>query len=107
MPELLRSLVSLQKSPTSPPNSDNKEGGKIKTFKYPRNMGGYCYSCGFHPVGPKHDSETCTRKIDGHVAMATWTKWGEGGCMDWPVTAKVKPSQQEHISFKGKSAPTN
>ena len=27
-------------------------------------MGGYCHSCGFHTVGPKHDSETCTGKIN-------------------------------------------
>ena len=39
--------------------------------------------------------------------MATWTKRGDNGCMEWPVVAKVKPSQQEHMSYKGKSAPTN
>jgi hypothetical protein len=86
---------------------NDKDGGKNKTFKYPRNMGGYCHSCGFHPVGPKHDSEKFNRKKDGHVATATWTKRGDNGCMDWPVVAKVKLSQQEHTSYKGKSAPTN
>jgi hypothetical protein len=24
-----------------------------------RNMGGYCHSHGFHPVGPSHDSKNC------------------------------------------------
>ena len=86
---------------------DGKDGSKNKTFKYPRNMGGYCHSCGFHPVGPKHDSATCTRKKEGHVDTATWTNRGANGSKEWPVAAKVKPSQQEHTSYKGKSAPTN
>ena len=92
---------------TSNTTGDGKNGNKNKTFKYPRNMGGYCHSCGFHPVGPKHDSDTCTRKKEGHVDTATWTNRGANGSMEWPVAAKVKPSQQEHTSYKGKSAPTN
>ena len=51
--------------------NDTATGEKKKyPFKYERNMGGYCYSCGFHPVGPKHDSTTCNRKKEGHVATA-------------------------------------
>jgi hypothetical protein len=73
-----------------PPNTFNPNTG-AKDFA----------SCRACPAGSN------TRKKDGHVATATWTKRGEGGCMDWPVTAKVKPSQQDHTSYKGKSAPTN
>ena len=92
---------------TSNTTVNGKDGDKNKTFRCSRNMGSYCYSCGFHPFGPKHNSETCTRKKEGHVATATWTNRGVNGCRDWPVAAKVKPSQQEHTSYKGKSAPTN
>jgi hypothetical protein len=92
---------------TSTTTGNDKNGGRTRTFKFPRNMGGYCHSCGFHPIGPKHDSETCKRKKEGHVATATWTKRGDNGCMDWPTAAKFKPSQQEHTPYKGKSAPTN
>jgi hypothetical protein len=106
MEKMMTQMLGKQKQ-TNTTNGDDKEGGKVKTFKYPRNMGGYCHSCGFHPVGPKHNRETCKQKTDGHVAMATWTKRGDNGCMNWPVVAKVKPSQQEHTSYKGKSAPTN
>lgn len=51
-------MMQLRSKPTAA--GDRKDGGKGITFKYPRNMGGYCHSCGFHLVGPKHDSETCT-----------------------------------------------
>jgi hypothetical protein len=88
-------------------SGDDKDGGKTRTLKCPHNMGGYCHSCGFHLVGPKHNRETCTRKKEGHVATATCTKRGENRCMNWPVVARVKPSQQDHTSYKGKLAPTS
>ena len=31
-------------------------------FRFPWNMGKYCWSYGHHPVGAKHDSHTCTHK---------------------------------------------
>jgi hypothetical protein len=107
MMEKMMTQMAAKPTTTITITGDDKNGGKTRTFKCPRNMGGYCHSCGFHPVGSKHNSETCTRKKEGHVATATWTKRGENGCMDWPVVAKVKPSQQDHTSYKGKSAPTN
>ena len=30
------------------------------------NMGGYCWSCGYNPVGKSHTSETCKRKAPGN-----------------------------------------
>jgi hypothetical protein len=107
MEKMMAKMGEKKPNTTNTTAGDDKDEGKTRTFKYPRNMGGYCHSCGYHPVGPKHDSETCNRKKEGHVATATWTKRGENGCTDWPVIAKVKPSQQEHTSYKGKSAPTN
>ena len=106
MEKMMTQMAAKKPNATTTTTGDDKDEGTTRTFKYPRNMGGYCHSCGFHPVGPKHDSETCNRKKEGHVATATWTKRGENGCTDWPVAAKVKPSQQEHTSYKGKSAPT-
>jgi hypothetical protein len=107
MKDMMKQMGAKKPAATGPASGDDKDGVKTKTFKYPRNMGGYCDSCGFHPVGPKHNSETCNRKREGHVATVTWTNRSENGCMEWPVAAKVKPSQQEHTAYKGKSAPTN
>jgi hypothetical protein len=52
----------------------------------------------------KHDSVTCTHKKDGYKDGATATNC-MGGENFWPRKYKVKPSQQEHASYKGKSAP--
>jgi hypothetical protein len=73
-------------------------------FRYTRNMGNYCWSCGHHPVGVKHNSITCTHKKDGHKDGATATNC-MGGDNFWPRKYKVKPSQQEYTIYKGKSAP--
>jgi len=79
-------------------------GGALREFKYTRNMGSYCWSHGHHPVGAKHDSSTCTHKKTGHQDAATATN-RMGGDNFWPGANRVKPSQQEHASYKGKSAP--
>ncbi len=77
--------------------------GGIHNFRYTRNMGNYCWSCGHHPVGVKHDSVTYTHKKDRHKDGATATNCMVGDNF-WPRKYKVKPSQQEHASYKGKSA---
>jgi hypothetical protein len=74
----------------------------VHKFRYTRNMGNYCWSHGHHPVGVKHDSVTCTHKKDGHKDGATATNC-MGGDNFRPRKYKVKPSQQEHTSYKGKS----
>ena len=78
--------------------------GGGREFKYTRNMGNYCWSHGHHPVGAKHDSSACTHKKEGHQDAATATN-RMGGDKFWPGANKVKPSQQGHASYKGKSAP--
>ena len=35
------------------------------------NMGGYCWSCGYNPMGTSHTSATCKRKAPGHRDDAT------------------------------------
>jgi hypothetical protein len=37
-----------------------------------QNMGGYCSSHGFHPVGAGHNSKTCRCQKEGHNTEATW-----------------------------------
>ena len=37
-----------------------------------RNMGAYCHSHGFHPIGADHNSETCSWKKAEHKTEATW-----------------------------------
>ena len=70
-----------------------------------RNMGGYCHSCGFHPVGKEHTSMTCQHKRANHNDNATWSNRGANASVVWPV--RVREDQKCHESWAGKSAPTN
>jgi hypothetical protein len=70
-----------------------------------RNMGAYCHSHGFHPVGAGHNSTTCSYKKAEHNTEATWEHCLEGD-MYWPTAKRVAIEQQEHPTWKGKSAPT-
>jgi hypothetical protein len=82
----------------------NIGGGGESTFKYTRNMGAYCSMHGHHPVGANHTSATCTHKQERHNDTAT-ADHRFGGSNFWPGLSKVKSSQHDHISYKGKSAP--
>ena len=84
---------------------DNTDGKKTYPFHKHRNMGGYCHSCGFHPVGKTHTSETCGYRKLNHDEKATWTNRGTGGSTVWPK--KVREDQKTHEAYAGKSAPTN
>jgi hypothetical protein len=70
-----------------------------------RNMGAYCSSHGFHPVGVNHNSATCNRKRPEHKSEATWGN-RLGGCTSWPTATKVAVAQHDHPTWKGKAAPT-
>ncbi len=83
---------------------NNGSGGGERMFKFTRNMGAYCSKHGHHPVGANHTSATCTHKHEGHNNIAT-TDHCFGGSNFWPGLSKVKSSQPDHISYKGKSAP--
>ena len=78
-------------------------GGGERMFKFTCNMGAYCSMHGHHPVGLNHTSATCTNKCEGHNDLATADQ-GFGGSNFWPGLSKVKPSQQDHVSYKDKSA---
>jgi hypothetical protein len=68
-----------------------------------RNMGNYCWSCGHHPMGMKHDSHTCNFEKEGHKDDATATN-RMGGNNFLLQENMVKPSQHDHVGYKGKSA---
>jgi hypothetical protein len=71
-----------------------------------RNIGAYCHSHGFHPVGADHSSATCSWKKAEHKTEATWGNHIGGGDMYWPTAKRVAIEQQEHPTWKGKAAPT-
>jgi hypothetical protein len=76
-----------------------------KLMQLHRNMGAFCHSCGFCPIGKDHTSITCQWKKANHNDNAMWTNRGTNPCMTWP--ARVCEDQQSHESWAGKSAPTN
>ncbi len=95
----------------SNPNATRGNGGGNRESRQPqvkklRNMGGYCSSHGFHPVGTSHNSTTCRWQKGKHNMEATWNNQ-LGGNMYWPTATRVAIEQQDHPTWKGKLAPTN
>ena len=80
------------------------EKRKLQATKL-RNMGGYCHSHGFHPVGLGHNSKTCSWKKEGHKDEATWCN-RLGGDLYWPTAKRTALEQHEDPAWKGKTAPT-
>jgi hypothetical protein len=100
-------MKSFGNKENAPPNTGNTNlGSNPCQFNWTRNMGAYCWLHGHHPVGAKHTSRTCSKKKEGHINNATAMDC-KGGNKFWPMINKVKESQQDHPSFKGKMAPTN
>ncbi len=92
-------------------SNSGQDGGKFGDARRPqmtklRNMGGYCHSHGFHPIGADHDSTTCSWKKTNHKCKATWSN-RMGGNMFWPSAKRVAIKQHNVTSWKGKTAPSN
>jgi hypothetical protein len=96
------------------PNSGASAGGSSNCVsRQPQmkkicNMGAYCSLHWFHPVGTNHNRVTCRnewRKPEHNIA-ATWTN-RLGGDTYWPSAKRVAIEQEDHPTYKGKSAPTN
>jgi hypothetical protein len=93
------------------PNATRGNGGSDPEIQRPQrkklqNMGEYCSSHGFHPVGAGHNSKTCRWQKEGHNTEAMWNdQLGEN--MFWPTATRVAIEQQDHPTGKGKAAPTN
>jgi hypothetical protein len=90
------------------PNAEGATGDRSRRpqAKKIRNMGAYCHSHGFHPVGADHNSTNCLWKKPEHNDAATWTN-RIGGDMFWPSAKRVAIAQYDHPTWKGKSTPTN
>ena len=88
------------------PKGEDDKNNKHK-LKYSRDMGNYCHSCGYHPIGVKHTSKTCIKKTEGHDDNATWTNHGPKGSNEWPSKKKVTDKDKENASYKNKAAPAN
>ncbi len=96
------------------PNSGASRGGssnhmsRLPQTKKIHNMGAYCSSHGFHPVGANHDSFTCRNewRKPKHNIAATWTN-RLGGDTFWLSAKQVATEQQDHPTWKGQSAPTD
>jgi hypothetical protein len=90
----------------NPNTSSSDHDSRRPQNKRQRNMGGYCHSHSYHPVGAKHTSANCSWKKDGHKYEATWTNT-LGGDTFWPSAKRIAINQQNHATWKGKLAPTN
>ena len=111
--KLTATIAAMAMKLTNNENRDPNAGGgtgdcdsRRPQMKKLRNMGAYCHSHGFHPVGANHDSANCGWKKPDHNVAATWTN-RLGGDMFWPSAKRVAVEQQDHHTWKGKSAPTN
>ncbi len=116
--KLTATIAAMATKMTNNENLDPKSGASAggssncvsrqPQMKKIRNMGAYCSSHGFHPVGTNHDSVTCRNewRKPKHNIVATWTNC-LGGNTYWPSAKQVAIEQQDHPIWKGKSAPTN
>jgi hypothetical protein len=90
---------------TSTKNRGRRGDRVVEQMTKLRNMGGYCSTHGFHPVGATHDSATCQyKKKDEHNDAATWNN-RLGGNTYWPKAIRVAIEQQNHPTWKNKEAP--
>ena len=88
-------------------NNSKKAQSRVQQIQAkPRNMGGYCHSHGYHPVGLGHNSKSCKWKKEDRKSEATGSNW-MGGDTTWPQAKKVTNEQQEHATYKGQLKPTN
>jgi hypothetical protein len=71
----------------------NRGGGNSngRPFQFTHNMGGYCFTCGHHPIGANNTSAICKQKCKGHNNSTTATNCMNGST-HWLGIRKVKPS---------------
>jgi hypothetical protein len=89
----------------NPNTSSGDPDSRRPQNKKPLNMGNYCHYHGFHPVGADLTSANCSWKKDGHKDKAKWTNT-LGGDTFWPSAKRIAINQQNHATWKDKSAPT-
>jgi len=90
----------------NPNKNRGHRGGIVEQMTKPHNMGGYCSTHGFHPVGATHNSATCQyKKKDTHNDAVTWNNRLNGSTY-WPKAIRDAVKQQNHPSWKNKEAPS-
>ena len=105
--QLIGAMAKLASRENDDPNQNRGRRGNrvVEQMTKLRNMGGYCSTHGFHPVGATHDSATCQyKKKDVHNDAATWNNRLNGSTY-WPKAIRVAVEQQTHPTWKNKEVP--
>ena len=105
--QLTAAMAKLASRENDDPNQNRGRRGDrvVEQMTKLRNMGGYCSTHGFHPVGATHDSATCQyKKKDVHNDAATWNNRLNGSTY-WPKAICAAVKQQTHPTQKNKEAP--
>jgi hypothetical protein len=85
--------------------SHGARGRQDKRLTKLRNMGGYCWTHGFHPIRVAHNSKNCKYKEEGHHNDVTNNNQFDGS-MYWPIALPIAREQQNHAAWKDKAKPT-
>ncbi len=90
------------------PNSDNSGGSSRRPQMIKlQNMGAYCSSHGFHPVGLNHNSATCTYKKPEHKIEATWCNRLGATCFGPTPSASQWSNRSTHRGKERRPPPTD
>ena len=104
--QLTAAVAKLASWENDNPNQNRGRRGNrvVEQMTKLRNMGGYCSTHSFHPVGATHNSATCQyKKKDAHNDAATWNNRLNGSTY-WPKAICVAVEQQTHPTWKNKEA---
>jgi len=79
---------------------EKKRGGdrRARGYTAARNIGGYCWSHGWDPVGENHTSSSCRWKKEGHKAGATGSN--KMGGSTWQPKKNQYNKQQASLMVK-------
>ena len=96
--QLTTAIAKLTANKENKPKDPNNNRGRrtVEQMTKLRNMGGYCHTHGYHPVGATHDSASCKyKKKESHKDAATWSSHLDGSTY-WPLAIRVAIKQQGH-----------
>ena len=99
---LTKSIETLTRTITCMPVAQNARDGREREKRggdraKTRNIGGYCWSHGWDPVGVGHTSKTCHYRKEGHKVEATGTNM-MGGSTAKPRRNQYNKQQWEAMS---------
>jgi hypothetical protein len=94
------------RNPNIRSHSQGQQGSSTEQLTKLCNMGGYCHTHGYHPLGKKHDSKTCSQVQErDHRNDATFNNCLNGNVY-CPAAICVAVEQQNHSAWKDKSKPS-